>query len=62
MSKKGFDCVAMMHKGAEKIRDKTKKMAVGEELAFWKRETQKLKSKQSSLKAKGKSNRRPVHA
>jgi len=32
---KTFDCVAMMHEGAQQIYEETKDMTVAEELAYW---------------------------
>jgi hypothetical protein len=41
--KKRFDCVAMMHKGAERIRQQVKDMTIEEELAYWREQTDKLR-------------------
>ncbi|MHB0935923.1 MAG: hypothetical protein ACYDCO_12555 [Armatimonadota bacterium] len=40
--KKTFDCVEMMHKGAERIRRQVEGMTVEEELAYWRQQTEKL--------------------
>lgn len=35
MKMKTFDCVEMKHRGAEKVREKTKDMTLEQELTFW---------------------------
>lgn len=44
-----FDCVAMKHRGAEKIRRATQGMTREEELAFWSRGTAELLKEQQAL-------------
>ena len=39
---KEFDCVEMMHRGAERIRKETAGMSIQEEVAYWRRRTQEL--------------------
>lgn len=41
-SRKQFDCVEMMHKGALRIYAQTKGMTVAEELAYWRKRTEQL--------------------
>ncbi len=42
MKTKTFDCVEMMHRGAERIRKETAGMSIQEEVAYWRRRTQEL--------------------
>jgi hypothetical protein len=51
MKNKKFNCVEMMHQGAEKIRKQTKGMTRAQELAYWKAQAQKLRELQSAEKA-----------
>ncbi len=46
--RKKFDCVEMMHKGAEKVRRETEGMSREQELAYWQRGTEELKRLQDS--------------
>jgi hypothetical protein len=47
--KKTFDCVEMMHQGAEQVRKQVEGMTLEEELIFWRAQTEALrKSKQAS--------------
>jgi hypothetical protein len=39
---KDFDCVEMMHQGAERIRKETAGMSIEEQVAYWRRRTQEL--------------------
>jgi hypothetical protein len=50
---KSFDCVEMQHRGARKIYKETKGMTTEQELAYWKRKSEALASRQ------GKNIRRP---
>ena len=43
MKKKTFDCVEMMHKGAERVRQQVEGMTMEEELAYWRRQTEALR-------------------
>ncbi len=45
MSKK-FDCVAMKHKAAEKVRARIADLSSDEEIAFWTHETEALRKQQ----------------
>ena len=40
--RKKFDCVEMMHQGAERVRQQTAGMSLEEELAYWREKTQEL--------------------
>jgi hypothetical protein len=46
---KKFDCVEMMHRGAERIREITKDMTEEEELAYWRARTQELIERKKQL-------------
>ena len=50
--KKGFDCVEMKRRGAARIYEITKNMTVEEELAYWRKETAKLKREMEQAKVK----------
>ena len=41
--KKTFDCVEMMHKGAERVRREVAGMTLDEELAYWRKQTEALR-------------------
>lgn len=41
---KAFDCVEMMHQGAERVQDQTAGMTLEEELAYWQRGTEELRA------------------
>ena len=43
MKAKTFDCVEMMHKGAEQIGAKIEGMTRDEELEFWRQATRRLR-------------------
>jgi len=43
MKKKTFDCVEMMHKGAERIRQEVEGMTIEEELEYWRQQTEALR-------------------
>jgi hypothetical protein len=49
---KSFDCVAMKHKGAEKIRKKIAKLSIDEEISFWKEKTASFKKRIKEIKEK----------
>ena len=51
MKAKTFDCVTMKHRGAEKVRERTKGMALEQELTFWRERSRILRQRQK--KAKG---------
>ena len=43
MKKTTFDCVEMMHQGAESVRRQIEGMTMEEELAYWRRQTDALR-------------------
>ena len=47
--KNDFDCVEMMHRGAELVREQTKGMSPEEELAFWQRKTEEMLARKREL-------------
>ena len=49
MKKKTFDCVEMMHKGAEYVRQQVEGMTLEEEAAFLHKQTEQLKRHQQEL-------------
>ena len=53
---KDFDCVEMKRRGAERVHRETSAMTTEEELAYWQRGTEELRSQQGSLRING----RPV--
>ncbi len=48
MKAKSFDCVEMMHRGAEKIRKETSSMTKDQELAFWRERSKNFKQRQKT--------------
>ena len=40
---KRFDCVEMMHRGAERVREQVEGMTLEEEVAYWRRRTEELR-------------------
>jgi hypothetical protein len=54
MKAQKFDCVEMMHRGAEEVRKKIRGMTKKEEIAFWRRRSQKLRQRQSKTPGEGK--------
>jgi hypothetical protein len=57
MKAKKFDCVAMMHRGAEEVRKKTRGMKKKEEVTFWRDRSQKLKQRQTKAREERKPDR-----
>jgi hypothetical protein len=49
MKNKKFDCVEMMHKGADHVRKQTDGYTLKEELKFWQERSQDLKKNQKNL-------------
>jgi len=47
--KKTFDCVEMMHKGAENVRRQVEGMTVEEEAEYWRLRTEELRRQQQEL-------------
>jgi len=43
MKNKPFNCVEMMHQGAEKVYQEVKGMTMEQELAYWKQQTDTLR-------------------
>ncbi|MDO8589644.1 MAG: hypothetical protein Q7T82_21680 [Armatimonadota bacterium] len=43
---KKFDCVEMMHRGAERVRRETAGMTIEEEVEYWRRKTEELRERQ----------------
>lgn len=41
--KKTFDCVEMMHRGAERVRSQVEGLTMEEELAYWRQQTEALR-------------------
>ena len=54
MKAKRFDCVEMMHRGAEEVQKKIRGMTKKEEIAFWRERSRKLIRRQSKTPAGGK--------
>ena len=42
MKAKQFSCIALQHRGAEKIYEETKNLTIAEELAYWQQYNHKL--------------------
>ncbi|MCI0495769.1 hypothetical protein L0Z72_12260 [candidate division KSB1 bacterium] len=47
--KNRFDCVAMKHRSAEKIKQKLMDLSLEEELGFWKKRSIELKNKKEKI-------------
>ena len=45
-TRKKFDCVEMMHKGAERVRRKVQGMSPEEEVEYWRQRTEELRKMQ----------------
>jgi len=58
MKTKTFDCVEMKRKGAEKVRQETAGMTPEQELAYWQRGTEELRSLQRSRRKTRRANSR----
>jgi hypothetical protein len=54
MKAKKFDCVELMHRGAEEVRKKIRGMTRKEEIAFWRERSRKLRRQQTVTQGKGK--------
>lgn len=50
MKKRTFDCVEMMHKGAEYVRRQVEGMTLEEEADYWRKQTEEVKRRQRELK------------
>ena len=53
MKVKKFDCVELMHQGAEKIQGKTSVMTREEEVTFWRERSRILRERQKASQGKG---------
>jgi hypothetical protein len=51
---KKFDCVEMMHQGAERIRRETDGMTIEQEVAYWKKRTAELRKLKRGAKGSDK--------
>ncbi|MEK8017142.1 MAG: hypothetical protein VSS75_009755 [Candidatus Parabeggiatoa sp.] len=51
MKGKTFSCVALQHRGAEKIYEQTKHLTISEEVAYWQRRSNELRQAQEARKA-----------
>jgi hypothetical protein len=49
MKAKTFDCVKMMHRGAQRIRKQTAGMSKDQELAFWRERSVNFKQRQKTV-------------
>jgi ppGpp synthetase/RelA/SpoT-type nucleotidyltranferase len=54
MKAKTFDCVEMMHRGAEEIKKKIRRMTKKEEVEFWRERSKQLRRLQSKAEREGK--------
>ena len=54
MKVKKFDCVEMMHRGAEEVQKKIRGMTKKEEIAFWRERSRTLIQRQSKTQGGGK--------
>lgn len=53
MKPKTFDCVEMMHRGAEQVRKKIRSLTRKEEITFWRERSRKLRQRQSKAQREG---------
>ena len=49
MKTKTFDCVQMKRQGAEQVMKQLKGMTLSEQLAYWQKGTEELRTRQQSL-------------
>jgi hypothetical protein len=47
---KEFDCVEMMHRGAERVKLETAGMTVDQQVDYWRRKTDELRQLQSRVR------------
>ena len=52
MKTRGFDCVQMKHRGAEKVLEKIAGMTREQELEYWRERSQHLRARQQAMKNK----------
>jgi len=57
MKAKKFDCVEMMHRGADEVRKKIRGMTKKEELTFWRERSRNLSRRQTKTQGGGKHDR-----
>ena len=50
MKTKRFDCVEMMHRGAERVRERTAGMTLEQEVEYWRARTEELRKMQRAAK------------
>jgi hypothetical protein len=51
MKSKTFDCVEGKHRGATQVKEKTDRLTVQQELAFWSERTHELKQRLATAKS-----------
>jgi len=51
MKSKKFSCIALQHRGAEKIYQETKNLTIAEELVYWQQQTKELQQRRSKKSA-----------
>jgi hypothetical protein len=54
MKAKKFDCVEMMHRGAEEVQNKVRGMTKEEQIVFWRERSRKLTRRRTTSQAEGK--------
>jgi len=54
MKVKKFDCIQMMHRGAEEVQKKIRGMTKKEEIAFWRERSRTLIRRQSKIEGERK--------
>jgi hypothetical protein len=54
MTDKPFDCVEMKRRGAEEVQRQIAGLTREEELEFWRKQTDKLRERQTRARAQGK--------
>ena len=55
--KKKFDCVEMMHRGAERVMAKTQGMTFEEDVAYWKKRSEEFRAFQQRFREAAKRRR-----
>jgi len=55
MKNKEFDCVEMMHRGAQKVQRQIKGMTLEQEMAYWKERSGILRKSMEAVKKRKKS-------
>lgn len=54
MKVKAFDCVEMMHRGAEEIGKKIRRMTKAQQIEFWRERSEQLRRRQGKAEREGK--------